>query len=146
MTTIRNLLTLASVLVLAACSGGDSPTSPVPSTGGSTASSSSHNAGADCQRCHSFSVAGTVYRTDGVTPYPGAIIRVTSGTGGTGAALVSLTADAAGNFYTNAAVSFGSGLYAVATGTTGSTRAKQAAITSGACNRCHVSGSRIVAD
>jgi hypothetical protein len=132
-------------LTLYGC-GGSSPSSPSSSGGSGTGSSSSHNAGRDCTSCHAFTVAGTAYKSDGSTVYPGALIRVTTGSAGTGTTLVALTADGSGNFYTSAAISFGSGLYPTATGTGGAVRSMTAAITSGGCNRCHVAGMRIVVD
>ena len=151
MTLTRRLSAiLLAVLTLTACGGDDggSPTSPTSPGGGdsSTSSSSSHNAGRDCVGCHSFAVAGTAYKADGTTVYPGAVIRLTSGSAGGGSVAATLTADRTGNFYTSSAVAFGAGLYTTATGTGGAVRAMSAAVTSGACNRCHVAGSRIVVE
>jgi hypothetical protein len=91
-------------------------------------------------------VAGTAYRTDGATPYSGAVIRVTSGSGGAGTLLATLTSDASGNFYTSSSIAFGSGAYVIATGTGGVPGAMSAAVTGGACNRCHTSANRLVVD
>jgi len=76
----------------------------------------------------------------------GSGIKVTSGSAGSGTVLLSLTSDASGNFYGSGSVAFGSGAYVSATGAGGAVRAMAAAITSGACNRCHASSSRLVAD
>jgi len=64
-------------------------------------SNSSHNAGLNClaSGCHLsgekiFTVAGTVYQSDMVTPRAGAIIIINKGTYSR-----SLTTDASGNFY-----------------------------------------------
>jgi hypothetical protein len=144
-------LILISALAAAAC-GGSSPVSPSSSSsstsssgGGSSASRTSHNAGRDCTSCHSFTVAGTACRTDG-SAYSGAVIRVTSGSAGSGTVLVTLTSDASGNFYTSASVPFGAGVYVHVAGTTGVTRPMTAAITSGGCNRCHTSTNRLIVD
>jgi hypothetical protein len=130
---------------LAACSS--SPTSPSSSSSTSTSSgssttSSSHNAGRDCTSCHSFTVAGTAYKSDGTTVYPGAVIRLTNTSGST---VATLTADGSGNFYTSSGVSFGSGLSVTATGTSGTVKTMTARITGGGCNSCHVSGNRVTA-
>lgn len=136
-------------LACAACGGSSSsPTTPssgsAPSGGSSSASTSSHNAGADCTRCHGFTVSGTAYRSDGTTVYPGAVIRLTTAPGDNATAVLTMTADRSGNFYAGSSVSFGQGLFATATGTTGAVASKTAAITSGACNRCHSAGQRIL--
>jgi len=144
---MRTFVALFAVLVALAHIGcGDgSPASP-SSTPSSTTSRSSHNAGRDCIGCHSFTVAGTVYKTDGITPNAGAAIRLTTAAAGGGTVVSSLTADASGNFYTSAAVSFGTGLYTGVANAAGSTRLMTGTITHGSCNRCHTSGSRIVVD
>ena len=91
-------------------------------------------------------MAGTVYRTDGVTVAPGTVIRLTTEPGGAGGVVATLTTDRSGNFYTSTALALGSGIYATATNTAGVKRAKVAAVTSGRCNSCHGSGSRLVVD
>jgi hypothetical protein len=141
---------LLTVLAAAACGGDGSPSAPstasTSTSSGSTAGRTSHNAGRDCTICHSFTLAGTAYRSDGATVYAGATIKVTSLANGGGTALATLTSDASGNFYASTPVAFGSGVYVSATGTTGVTRAMTGAITSGACNRCHTSASRLIVD
>jgi hypothetical protein len=134
---------LALAAVTAAC-GGSSTSAPTgPAAGGSR---SSHNAGQDCLRCHrDFGVAGTVYRADG-SAYSGATVRLTTGAGGGGSVVLTLTSDASGNFYTSQSVGFGSGLYSDAAGTGGARRSMAAAVTSGACNSCHDASNRIRAD
>ena len=141
---MNRLLTLLLVVFapLTGC-GGNSATGPSATTGTSTTRASSHNAGADCLSCHSFSVAGTAYRSDGVTPYAGAVVRLTTATAGGGTVLATITADGSGNFYTSAAVNFGTGLFTTATSTDGTVSAMNAPISSGSCNRCHTSGKRI---
>lgn len=148
----RPLLTfiLPAVLAAAACGGGGSPSAPstasTSTSGGGTAGRTSHNAGRDCTTCHSFTLAGTAYRSDGATIYAGATIKVTSGANGGGTVLATLTSDASGNFYASAPVAFGSGVYVSAAGTGGVTRSMSGAITSGGCNRCHTSASRLIVD
>ena len=140
---------LLTVLATAACGGG-SPSAPstasTSASGGSIAGRTSHNAGRDCSTCHSFTLAGTAYKSDGATVYAGATVKVTSSANGGGTVLASLTSDASGNFYASTPVAFGSGVYVSAAGTSGVTRAMGGAITSGACNRCHTSASRLIVD
>jgi hypothetical protein len=143
------MLLLASFVSLTgiACGGSSSPAAPSSSntvTSGSASGSSSHNAGRDCASCHNFVIAGTAYKADGVTVNPGVVIKVTSGAGGTGTALATLTADRSGNFYSSSAVGFGAGAYVSGTNASGGVTAMTAAITSGACNRCHTTGSRLI--
>lgn len=143
------LMLLAATLAAPACGGGSSsPTAPTSggssTTAGSSSSTSSHNAGRDCTSCHSFVVAGTAYKADGVTVNPGVTIKLTTGTGGTGTTLASLTADRSGNFYSTSSLAFGSGVYVSGVNASGGLTAMTAAITHGACNRCHTGGSRLI--
>ncbi|MBP1633825.1 MAG: hypothetical protein H6Q10_399 [Acidobacteria bacterium] len=140
MTTSLRLVVALAGLAFAACGGNQSSSAP---TSPSSPTSGSHNAGANCLNCHSFTFAGTAYKPDGST-YPGAVVKLTSAPGGAGTTLATVTADASGNFHTTTAVSFGAGVYATATGTGGASRPMTAATTSGACNSCHTSGNRIV--
>jgi hypothetical protein len=91
-------------------------------------------------------VAGTVYKNGTSTPNPGVVVRLTSGSGGTGSVLASLTSDASGNFYTSSPIGFSGGVYVSATGTGGATAPMTSAITSGGCNRCHTSANRLIVD
>ena len=142
MTRRRTWWPLALVALEAAC-GGSSPTSSAP--GGGSGTVVSHNAGRDCLACHrEFGMAGTVYRIDG-SAYPGATVRLTTAADG-GGVLLTVTADASGNFYASRSVGFGSGLYTEVTGTGGARRAMKAAVTGGACNSCHDASNRIRAD
>jgi hypothetical protein len=143
---------LIAAISIAGC-GGSSPSGPSTSSSGATTTTttttttsnlgSSHNAGRDCTSCHSFKIAGTAYKADGTTVYPGATIKVTTESAGGGTAVATLTSDNSGNFYSSTAVSFGSGVYVTATGTSGTAASMSGAIPSGACNSCHVSGKRI---
>jgi len=136
---LLKILCPALLLALAACGGdGDTPSNP------SDPVRTSHNAGRDCLQCHSFSLAGTVYRDDG-SVYPGAVVRLTTRPGGGSDVVVSVTADASGNFYTNTPVSWGDALYTDVQGT-GARRLMEAPVTSGACNSCHAAQDRIRAD
>jgi hypothetical protein len=132
----------ALLLALAACGGGGGASTP---TGPGNPAQASHNAGRNCLQCHGFTLAGTVYRTDGST-HPGAQVRITTQPDGGGDVVLSLTADASGNFHTNQAVSWGQGLYADVTGTSGSRQSMETPVTGGACNSCHDSSQRIRVD
>lgn len=134
-------LVMGIALSVLAC-GGNSTSSPTAPSG-TTSGTGSHNAGRNCLSCHSFTAAGTAYKSDGATAYPGVTIRLTTASGGGGAVLATLTADPSGNFYTSSAINFGTGLYVTATGTSGAATPMGPAITSGACNNCHASGNRI---
>jgi len=138
-TLAAGALVAATALSVLAC-GGSSPSSPTTPSG---TTSSSHNAGRNCLSCHSFTAAGTAYKSDGTTAYAGAIVRLTTASGGGGTVVAALTADTSGNFYTSSVINFGTGLYATATGTGGAVTPMGPAITSGACNNCHTSGNRI---
>jgi len=133
------------LVALAAACGGSSPTSSAPGGGGGSVAS--HNAGRDCLTCHrgEFSVAGTVFRVDG-SAYPGATVRLTTAPDGSGSVVLTVAADASGNFYSSRSVAFGSGLYADVTGTGGARRAMKAVVTVGACNSCHDTSNRIRTD
>jgi mono/diheme cytochrome c family protein len=135
---------VAMALSFLAC-GGSSPSSPTAPSG-TTPATGSHNAGRNCLSCHSFTAAGTAYKSDGTTAYPGVVIRLMTSSGGSGTVVATITADASGNFYTNSAINFGTGLYVTATGTGGAATPMTAAVTSGACNNCHTSGNRIKAN
>jgi hypothetical protein len=148
--TTRFLLLLVSTAVatLAGCGSSGTSSSPTSPTGSTSTSvppvtTTSHNAGRDCLGCHSFTVAGTVYKADGATVAPGATVRLASLPGAAEAVDLTLTADGSGNFHTSARVAFGSGLTASAAAAGGTTQTMQAVVTSGACNNCHTSGHRL---
>ena len=145
------LFTLLSILSLAAAGlwvgcGSSSPTGPSNGSG----VSGSHNAGRDCLQCHrsgggapTWTLAGTVYRNDGVTSYPGATVRLTTGPNATGDVVLTLTTDGSGNFYTSSSVDLGAGLYPDVSGTDGVRVAMPTTVPTGACNSCHDSSNRI---
>lgn len=137
---------LVAAAIAAACGGGSDDGPSSPSGGGSASASRSHNAGRNCLQCHNeFRVAGTVYAASGAAK-SGATVRLTTAPSGGGTVLATLTSDGTGNFYTSQSVSFGSGVYAQVTGSSG-TLSKKGAITSGACNSCHgVSTPRLQVD
>ncbi len=113
-----------------------STTQLVGTTNPPTNLGSSHNAGKNCQSCHKFTVAGSVYKKDLLSVYPGAIVKLTTQAGGAGSVVATFSSDKSGNLYTSSGISFGSGLYVGITGATG-TKYMTSPITSGACNSCH---------
>jgi hypothetical protein len=107
-------------------------------------SDDSHETGNNCMVCHKsggpgegiFAVGGTVYDSSGTVPYPGATIKLFSGSNGSGSLASTLQVDKLGNFYTTSGVSFGSGLFPSVQGPT-QTRYMSFSVTTGACNSCH---------
>ncbi len=85
--------------------------------------------GEDCLRCHSFTVAGTVFNASG-----GGASGVTVIVGG-----VTLTSNAAGNFYTATPVAFPATVE-IRVGGGAKTMTSQAP--DGRCNRCHDAASQ----
>jgi hypothetical protein len=103
-----------------------------------TLTGSSHNSGRNCLGCHSdFKIAGSVYNKSFTGPYTGARIKITTQSNGSGSILATLNSDKSGNFYTGNSISFGSGVYVSAEGTTGTVKYMNTALTDGACNSCH---------
>jgi cytochrome c553 len=105
----------------------------------------SHNAGNNCMNCHKsggsgegiFTVGGTVYKTNSTTVYPNTTVKLYTGPNGSGTLVKTIEVDGKGNFYTSGTINFGSGLYPVVTGTTGSITNMTESIKTGACNSCH---------
>lgn len=143
---MRLLLVMSGVLLLAmsACEKGEGENETNIS---SYLSERSHHTGDNCMNCHQsggpgegwFTVAGTVYRSDKSSVYPGATVRLYTGPAGTGSLMATIEVDKKGNFHTTEAVDFGSGLYPVVEGDQGS-RSMNSAISNGQCNSCHGSG------
>jgi hypothetical protein len=152
---------LALCLLLAACGGGgDSSGAPSGGGGGGGGGGGtttlSHNAGTDCISCHRsggsaaangiFTVAGTVYRSNGTAQTAATVQLYPTGSN---TAQATLTTDALGNFYTTQAVAslvpapgqqFALGANVVVRPTGGSSRAMPGTITNGSCNGCHSPG------
>lgn len=97
---------------------------------------SSHNTGKNCLSCHKFSVAGSVYKKDLASAYPGSVVKLTTQANGAGTVVATITTDNSGNIHATSAISFGTGLYVSATGSAG-TKYMSSAITSGGCSACH---------
>jgi hypothetical protein len=132
MSKVLCFLVLSSILGFTSCNKDSNEIEDASDTG-----SSSHNTGKNCQGCHSFKVAGSVFSQSLTSVYKGATIKITSAANGDGNVLATLTSDRSGNFYTNSSVNFGSGVFISITGSGGPVRHMTSAITSGACNSCH---------
>jgi hypothetical protein len=114
------LALLAPLTLLSACGESEEDEGPLMAPG------------RDCIRCHDFTAAGTVYASAGASQGEPGVTVLLDGR-------VSLTSNAAGNFYTMAALP---GSYAVEISKGGVTRTMSAA--SGRCSSCHgVSRSRV---
>jgi hypothetical protein len=140
---------IASAVVAAGCAGGSdgSPTAGSSTTATSGSRGGSHNAGRNCLSCHNFGAAGTVYRTGTSTANTAGTVRLTTAPDGGGSVVATLKTDGSGNFYTQQAVSYGSGLYADLAGASGTRASMKTAVTSGGCNACHGSSTgKLAAD
>lgn len=127
---------IALILILSAVSCEQTEDTGI--TGVSGVTGSSHNVGRNCLSCHSnFKAAGSVYNKALTSVYGGAKIKVTSQANGQGTVLATMNSDNSGNFYTSTSISFGSGVFVSAEGTSGTVKYMSNAITSGACNSCH---------
>jgi hypothetical protein len=142
---------LLAALGLPACedekAGGGSKTSAYGGT-------ESHDAGQACMGCHAggsdnefwWTVAGTVYKPDGISTNPGCTVLLTSGASPDSGVVATLPVDARGNFYTTVPAAFGNGLRAWVRGTSGVVRGMGSTVSQGNCNDCHVAGQRITVD
>ncbi|MCX6256995.1 MAG: hypothetical protein NTW49_03720 [Bacteroidia bacterium] len=105
----------------------------------------SHNVGQNCQICHVtggpsnawFTVAGTVYDSTKIKPYPNATVKLYTGLKGQGNLVATIPVDGKGNFYTTAAINYGSGLYPLVIGTKNDSVFMPQLNTLGSCNSCH---------
>ena len=106
----------------------------------------SHNVGKDCISCHSadgagrgiFVLAGSVYKPDGETPYPGTVVKLFGGRNGTGGMVASLEVDAEGNFYTTQEVMLADSLFPSVYSENGVVHMPERFnLSMGSCNSCH---------
>jgi hypothetical protein len=121
LTAVASLVLVAGALLSTGCGGSDS----------SSSGSALMAPGQDCTRCHPFTVAGTVFDAAG------------NGVQGVDVVLggVTLTSNAAGNFFTAGAVTLPA---RVELRRGGATVAAMPALAPGACNQCHgVSQARV---
>jgi hypothetical protein len=107
-------------------------------------SDDSHNFGQNCMTCHQvngsgegvFEIAGTVYDSQKINPYPNATIKLFTEPNGNGTLKYTLEVDALGNFYTTTKIDFGQGLYTEVQGNN-QIIYMNTAISTGQCNSCH---------
>ncbi len=105
----------------------------------------SHNNGQQCQSCHAyqgvgtgcFTVAGSIYRDNGVDPYRDGEIRLYTEPNGQGNNKGTLYTDARGNFYTTQSIDFSADLYPVLVDGDDNKYFMITPVTEGNCNRCH---------
>jgi mono/diheme cytochrome c family protein len=108
-------------------------------------SNESHNTSQNCMNCHKsggkgegwFNVAGSVYKTDLISIYPNADVKLSSEPQGAGTIFNTIEVDRNGNFYTTESVNFDGGLYVSVIGTNGEEVFMDSKITHGKCNSCH---------
>ncbi|QSQ22162.1 hypothetical protein JY651_44720 [Pyxidicoccus parkwayensis] len=115
----------------------------------------SHEAGNNCMTCHGpngtapgrFTVAGTAV-TSARKPNPDATITLSTAPNGGGTVVLTLEADASGNFYTTQAAPFpDQSLYPrVTSRATASVNFMPFPTMSGACNVCHVGSNPVDLD
>jgi hypothetical protein len=98
---------------------------------GESGSGWSHNEGRDCTGCHSAKYAGTVYKSASGSTAPNAVIVITENSG----AVLEVTADNGGNFYTSRGNPSGGYTATVKGNTTGMvTKPTSGACSSGGCH------------
>src|SRR5271167_4544508 len=106
---------LAGVATVSGCGG---------EQGSSGTAASSMAPGQDCAVCHEFTVAGTVFDSSG---HGVGAITVSVGE-------VTLTSNAAGNFYTTSSLTFPASVHLAGVGVA---KSMMSASPDGRCNRCH---------
>ena len=123
----------------------------------------SHNAGKDCLTCHSvegagrgiFTVAGSIYKPDGLTSYPNLKVKLFAGENRLGSPVAVLEVDGNGNFYTTKEIMRGGKgdgevgyLYPSVISENGEYKMPVAfSLSVGGCNSCHgVDVARIFAE
>jgi hypothetical protein len=165
--TTRTALLLALAAGLStACGSDDDDGAPTPPTVQrapeldavslkSQRGASSHEAGSNCMACHGpngtapgrFTVAGTAVNSRR-QPNPDATITLSTAPNGAGTLVLTLDADASGNFYTTEAVPLlQQQLYPRVTSiTTASVNYMPFPSMSGACNVCHVGSNPVDLD
>jgi hypothetical protein len=117
---------------------------PLASTAGLSSPSGHHNAGQECQGCHSgggaptFYIAGTLYDTvNGTTAIAGATIHITDGAGKS----VTTISAQNGNFWTTTALTYP---IKVSASLCPNTQPMNGSVSgNGACNNCHNSTFRV---
>jgi len=139
--SIRNILSLAIVAIVAIHSCEDNENETKISSYNST---ESHNAGQNCMSCHTsggsgegwFTVAGTIYDSTKAVTYPNATVGLYTGPEGTGSLIMEIEVDGLGNFYTTESIDFGTGLYTLVEGSL-VTKHMNSKLSTGQCSTCH---------
>jgi hypothetical protein len=114
------------------------------STNISTVSRSSHNAQKSCTTCHNeggegrgcFTVCGTAYQKDKISPITNAIIVLFSEPNGKGNISSPITCDKSGNFYTTENIDF-KGKYPAIIANGDTTFMGSSLTSTASCNSCH---------
>lgn len=109
----------------------------------------SHKTGENCMNCHNtegdgegiFYVAGSVYDTTQINPFPNANVIVYTGINGSGSIVKNIEVDEKGNFFTTEIISFQNDLYVSVLNPDGTETFMSTPITNGECNSCHGSSS-----
>ncbi len=164
-TPTRAVLLLALAASLPSACGSDDGTNPPPTVQRapeldavslkSQRDGTSHQAGSNCMACHGpngtapglFTVAGTAVNSRR-QPNPDATMTLSTAPNGAGTVVLTLEADASGNFYTTEAVPLPrQQLYPrVTSRTTASVNFMPFPTMSGACNVCHVGSNPVDLD
>jgi hypothetical protein len=84
-----------------------------------------------------FTLAGSVYDTTQLNPYPNASIKLYTASNGSGTAVKLIEVDGLGNFYTTEAITFENGLYTSVINTEGVETFMSMVLPNGECNSCH---------
>jgi hypothetical protein len=84
-----------------------------------------------------FTLAGSIFDTSLVNPYPNASIKLYTGPNGSGSEVKLIEVDGLGNFYTTESIDFGNGLYTSIINTNGMETFMNTVVNSGECNSCH---------
>lgn len=154
---VRTLSLLALTALAPACGAGDEPppTPPAPVQRSpelnvqlkSQRGGTSHEAGKNCMACHGpnglgpglFTVAGTAYTNERL-PNPNATLILSTQANGGGTIVLTLEADANGNFYTTGPVPLPDTLLypKVKSAVSEAYNFMPFSTASGACNMCHV--------
>lgn len=139
----RRAAALLAIALLAACGGSEAGPTPTPTPTPNPQNNEFMSPGSDCLSCHGpggaatakFTAAGTVYTSaSGTTPAAGIEVWI----GGVKVA----TTNAAGNFFTTAALGSTIGSISVNNLNDPNTKRTMATVaTTGSCNGCHAAGS-----
>lgn len=105
----------------------------------------SHNTGQNCMNCHNsegdgegiFSIAGSVYDTTQINPFPNANVILYTGPNGSGNVVKNIEVDEYGNFFTTESISFENELFVSVLNPNGTETFMSIPVENGECNSCH---------